>query len=227
MHPHIAPRAAGGIGEVLDKTDTAAAVPEEAAMATAPTPILASPVSLGGVDADADPDGPAPMIAQDTDPLNPAPPLGSPVTYAAPTATLAADANVADAAVAAGEHAEDGVTPAAAAGLGGIRGTSADVQRDYSDPSVNIQGELRELSDIAGLRSPMGGLLADPERLLQSQSWWTIASAGGAGDASAGSQAGSSTKGGSAHGGTSGGGAARDVDGGQDAARLARQRKVL
>lgn len=204
-------------GEVLDKSDAAAAPLEDTALVHTPTPILASPVSVDGADDDADPDGPAPMVAQDT---LPPPPPGAAAGSGGGSAAAPAAAGVA-AAAAAEPHAEDGVTPASSAGLGGIRGTSADVQRDYSDPSVNIQGELRELSDIAGLRSPMGGLLADPERLLQSQSWWSIASAGGAGGPG-GSKPGSGNSSGTAAGGAS----AQDADGGLDAARLSRRRKV-
>lgn len=207
----------GCVGEVLDKSEPAATPLEDAAMAQTPTPILASPVSVEGADDDTDPDGPAPMVAQDTQPAAPA----GMAADSGGGGEAAPEAAAAAAAVAAEPHAEDGVTPASSAGLGGIRGTSADVQRDYSDPSVNIQGELRELSDIAGLRSPMGGLLADPERLLQSQSWWSIASAGGAGDPG-GSKPGSAHSGGASAGGAS----AQDADGGHDAARLSRRRKV-
>lgn len=197
--------------EVLDKSESGAAPSEEvAAMDATPAAIPVSPISVEVAPED-DPDGPAPMAAEDTDP-------------AAEAGDAAAASGTAATAVSRG-RAQDGVTPASAAGLGGIRGSSADVQRDYSDPSVNIQGELRELSDIAGLRSPMGGLLADPERLLQSQSWWTIATAGGAGDPTALKP--ESQKEGTPHAGAPGrGDAARDADGGQDAARLARQRKV-
>eukprot|EP00892_Ulva_mutabilis_P011595 jgi/Ulvmu1/8808/UM048_0063.1 len=210
--------------EVLDKAENGAAPSEDAAaMDATPIAIPASPVSMDGAN-EQDPDGPAPMVAQDTDPDGGTAAAGAGAPYV-PANEAGAYADAA-AAAAAREHAQDGVTPASASGLGGIRGTSADVQRDYSDPSVSIQGELRELSDIAGLRSPMGGLLADPERLLQSQSWWTIATAGGAGNP--GGLAPEPPRAGDPRAGVPAAAAAPlDADGGQDAARLARQRKVL